>query len=395
MINSWQKITRVYPENPFGRGSTDITFSSSQTFSTVYKSCSGSAGSSTLSLSSFGFTDGDLILIHQTRGTGAGQWEINRIVSGGGTTSLMLQESLHYTYTDSGDSQAQVIKIQEYRDFSINSGVTLSVSGWNGDTGGFIPIAVKNDLVIDGTISVSGGGYRGGVGKTTTNDSDPAGCGESALGPSNTDWNSGNNSNGAGGSGGKRYYGSANATNAGGGGHGTSGTDGDDYRAIEGTTDGSSDLTDLVFGGAGGGALISSSSGSAGAGGNGGGALIIFAKNVDINGYIYSKGNNGGYSSTSDSEASIGRSAGGAGGSVLICGYNLDIGTDLIQTIGGSTGGSGGGREAFNGGSGGKGRIAIYYNKPLNGSVSSTYYGTLTTEQDTSLRPPIKRTLFI
>ena len=77
-LNSWQRITRVIPGRPFGNGS-DGTYTSGTIPTLTVRSCSGAISSSTITLTSAGFTDGDVVLIHQTRGTGAGQWEINRI----------------------------------------------------------------------------------------------------------------------------------------------------------------------------------------------------------------------------------------------------------------------------------------------------------------------------
>ena len=81
-----------------------LTISSNTTFSANNESCSGTGGATTLTTSSTGFADGDLVLIHQSRGTGVGQWELSKVASGGGTSTLTLDENLIYTYTDSGSS---------------------------------------------------------------------------------------------------------------------------------------------------------------------------------------------------------------------------------------------------------------------------------------------------
>lgn len=56
----------------------------------------------------FRINPGDIVLIHQTRGNGAGQWELNKAAedfTGSGTFTL--QEPLQYTYvTNSGNERA-------------------------------------------------------------------------------------------------------------------------------------------------------------------------------------------------------------------------------------------------------------------------------------------------
>lgn len=162
VLNAWQKIDRVLPGKPFGDG-VDGDYSSGTIPTITYRSCSGSSGSTTLTLGSPGFSNGDIILIHQTRGTGAGQWEINKIVSGGGTASLTLQYQLQYTYTDSGDSQAQAIKIPRYNNVTCSG--TWTVTAWNGDIGGIFPLAISQTINgSNGFVSLNGnnGNYATG-----------------------------------------------------------------------------------------------------------------------------------------------------------------------------------------------------------------------------------------
>lgn len=47
----------------------------------IYSACSGTAGAYTLSATNASFAAGQEILIHQTQGTNAGQWERNTIQS--------------------------------------------------------------------------------------------------------------------------------------------------------------------------------------------------------------------------------------------------------------------------------------------------------------------------
>ena len=107
-LNAWQKISRVLASD-FGDGASGSATISSDpnTRATI----TGTATQTTGTAGSTAFANGDLVMLHQTRGTGAGQWEINRVASGGGTTSLTFSKALQYTY----GPDAQIIKIPRIR----------------------------------------------------------------------------------------------------------------------------------------------------------------------------------------------------------------------------------------------------------------------------------------
>ncbi len=140
-LNDWQKLTRVLPGKPFGDGS-DGAYSSATIPTMTYESCSGTSGSTSLTTAGTSLANGDIILIHQSRGTGVGQWEINKVASGGGTTSITLSQPLQYTYTDSGSSQAQAVVIPQYTNVTVQSG-TWTLSDWAGNTGGLLRATMK------------------------------------------------------------------------------------------------------------------------------------------------------------------------------------------------------------------------------------------------------------
>ena len=391
-LNAWQKITRVLPGKPFGDGK-DGNYSSASIPSITRISCSGTSGNKKLTIASAAFSNGDLVLIHQTRGTGAGQWEINQVSSGGGTTSLTLKVALKYTYTDSGASQAQVVKIPRYKNVTVPSGATWTVPGWDGNVGGILAFACNNILTITGTIDGNGangltgtsytnkGGYRGGYAGAPGGDGagyqgeGTNGAGSNVNAPSNA------NGNGAGGGGKNNVVGQH--PGGGGGGNGTAGEAGGCPQGgcttypggAGGATAGDSALINMVFGGGGGEGHNGDKNG-----GNGGGMVFVFADNISTSGLIYCNGGNG-----VNATSGYGASGGGAGGSILVCGGTVNIGTNKLSTTGGKGGTNGGDPNQGAGGAGGKGRIAVYYGKSLSGSVSSTYYGTLTTEKDTDL----------
>lgn len=390
-LANYQKITRVLPGRPFGDGSDgDLTISSNTTQSVANASCSGSSGSNSLTLgAASSFSNGDLVIIHQTRGTGSGNWEINMISSGGGTTSLTLQQDLQNTYTDSGASQAQIVKIPRYQDVTVNSSVTWSAPAWTKNTGGILVFAAKGITTIQGTISAdglngssaysgtpSGGNGRGFVGGNGDISSLPnsAWCGEGTSGDE-AQQTSPNGTGGGGGSiGGTPTY----ATGAGGG-HATSGGNGESSGGAApsgGGTAGAAQLTTMIFGGGGGGGAKDPSGTSNYAAGGGGGAGIVamFAKTPTISGGVSLDGGNGG--TTSGSNAN-GEAGGGAGGSCLIVADTATLGSSLIT----ASGGSGGSRNGVSGGNGGNGRVALHYNNSYTGTTSPT----ITATQDTTL----------
>jgi len=90
----------------YGDGSDgDLTISSNTTWSPTQASCSGSSGTTSLSATE-SFSAGDILFIHQTRGTGAGNWELNKVSSYTAGTITTAYDLMN-TYTDSGDSQAK------------------------------------------------------------------------------------------------------------------------------------------------------------------------------------------------------------------------------------------------------------------------------------------------
>lgn len=382
VLNAWQKLTRVLPGKPFGNGS-DGDYSSA-TIPTLYpKSCSGSASSTTLNADTDAnpFSVGDVVMIHQTRGTGVGQWEVNRI-SSVGTDQYTLQEALHYTYTDSGASQAQVVEVKQYADVTVESG-TWTVTTWDGNIGGIFPIAVRGTLTTTGTISAlgsatsgattpnSGPGYAGGRAVNTKNTSGYNGEGESGAGQSQT-----RNNNGGGGGGGvnNTEYG------GGGGGHATAGTNGGvgGLGGIGGSIIAdTADLTLMCFGGGGGGGATYNDGDSGwvgGAGTGGGGIIVVFARNIasmkaTANGQISNVGGGFNYG---------GAGGNGAGGSILIVCETATLGSATATAVGGPGNGTGGSYA----GAGGTGRIAVHHSRTVTGTTSPTF----TEVTDTTLK---------
>lgn len=370
-LYSYQLLTHVLPGQPYGDG-VDGVYSSATIPTMLPDSCSGTSSSTTLTTSAATFANGDILKVWQVRGTGAGQWEIVKVASGGGTSTLTLTKPLNYTYTDSGASQAQAIKIPRYSSVTVSSG-TWTVPAWDQNKNGELIFACQTTLTPTGTVSATAKGFRGGDGGKRD-------VGNAASGESyDTDKVSGGTSignyaaahAGAGGSGGEYKLGSGHG---GGGAHASAGGG-----SRPGSTYGTSDLSSIFLGSGGGGGYEDGSGATGGAGASGGGSITIYARTITSPTSIVANGDNGQDVSSYDGGS-------GAGGSILICSFAPNIGTDKLSVVGGSTG---------SGGAGGKGRIAIYYATSLSGSVSSTYYGSLTSEKDIRLLYPVRRGMLI
>jgi hypothetical protein len=378
VLNSWQRIDRVLSGKPFGDGA-DGAYSSATIPTIVYKSCSGTADSTTLTAStSSPFEVGDVILIHQSRGTGVGQWEINRIASVG-SGEYTLQTALKYTYA----APAQAIKIFRYSSVTTSSG-TWTVPSWNQTIQGILPIACSGTSTLTGlTISGNGGagtsniqsdgsrsgrgtggGYYGGH---AYNGNGTANQGEGTAGTGTTS----RDANGSGGGGGQ------NDGSGAGGGHSTAGANGGGANPGTGGSalGADADLTTITFGGGGGGGARVYSY-TVGGGGAGGAIIMMFAKTFDSSGatIVRVNGGAGGNANLGGSEGMAG--GGGSGGSILVVCETATLGTSkLTATLG--AGGSGSG----NGGTGRAGRIAIHH----SGTVTGTTNPTFTDVEDSTL----------
>ncbi len=354
-----------------GAPATDINTNSGQGWGTV----TGTAGQTTLSITDtyacWRITAGDVILIHQSQGTGAGQWELNvasETFPNSTTATKSVQYPLAYTY----GVGAQVIRVPQWTGGTLSGSATTAVS-WNGSYGGIYAVMCNGDLTISGTISVNGIGFRGASGVGVGNGIDgKQGEGYGSSTYNGTSYNY--NYNGGGGG----DYQINQAGGGGGGGNGTAGsTAPNSTNAIEGIggiAAGNADLTSIVFGGGGGSACTGNDgNGQSGPGGTGGGAIFIFGKNITVSGSITSNGSNG-----SGQIYASGGSGGGAGGSIIIKCQGATIGTNKILASAGAGGTTGQGY----GGDGAVGRIHIDYSDTVSGTTTPTLDST----QDTTLK---------
>ena len=281
--------------------------SSSRIDNPIDSSCTGSAGSTHLSAQNGSFAAGQEILIHQTQGVGAGQYERN-VITAYSVGTITLRTALAHTYT----TGAQALVLRQYTNVTVGGGVTWTAKAWNGSTGGILAFLASGTVSNSGTISANGRGYRGG--QAIGDVGDPLGYqGEGTTGPGSRSYSA----NGTGGGGGDNKPGMASKPGGGGGGHATSGTKGTDnvqgqpgVGGAGGGTAGSADLSNMVFGGGGGSGGDSTNGLGAGAGG---GIVFITAVSIANNGLISAVGSDG-----EPAGGSIGGAGGGAGGSILL-----------------------------------------------------------------------------
>ena len=159
-LGYWQRVSRIFPNRPFGIANLgDATISADPNTRTTI---TGTINTNSATLGSTAFNLGDLVLIHQTQGSGAGNWEINQIGGGGGTTSVTFKVDLKYTY----GTGAQIIKVGMYNNLTVNS---HSVTGWNGSTGG-VEVLIAKKVTIPQTLTLSSLGFRGGNAITNASD---------------------------------------------------------------------------------------------------------------------------------------------------------------------------------------------------------------------------------
>ena len=361
----------------FGNGADGAASINTSTDAPIDSACTGTIGATSLAATNASFAAGQLILIHQTRGTGAGQWELNKIASYTAGT-ITLAHPLIFGYA----TGAQVIVMAQNTTVVVNSAQTLTGKSWNGSVGGIVVKLAKESITVTGNIRINGavggsvaggistggaaGGFRGGNGRSGANPNTSF-TGEGTTGAQVQQ--SAANGNGGGGA----ITGASSASGGGGGNGaaGAAGTGGAGTQGAAGGAVGNADLTIINLGGGGGGGSRDDGARVSGAGGSGGGIVFLISKAVTVTGAITVNGAQGGL-------GNIGAAGGGggAGGSVLIKGQVLVLGTTLVAAAAGAGGGEGGGAGAV-------GRIHADYKTSISGTTSPT----IDSRQDNSLKP--------
>lgn len=344
----------------FGAGG-DGVVSLSGTEAPIDSACTGTATTQSLSATNASFAANQIVLIHQTQGTGAGAWETNQV-----------QAYVAGTITTTGDlintygSGAQTRVLKQYSGVTVSSSYTAKA--WDGTVGGIIGWLCSGNTTVSNTLSAagatgvtqgitgagdtartSGGGFRGGYGSQGTGFY-AAGQGEGLTGVGTGS----SSANGIGAGGGSNNVSEAGSSPGGGAGHvaaGSAGSGGDTNNgAAGGIGSDTVDLTTMQFGGGGGGG--GSRDGvlqTIAAGGSGGGICFIISRTLTVSGAITVNGGAGGTGTRKC------HGGGGAAGSVFIKTFGSILGSGLITATGGA-GASGGGATA---GSGADGRVRV------------------------------------
>lgn len=342
-------IMDIYGVSGFFGSGTDgsLTISSNTTEAPIDSTCTGTVASYTLSATNGSFAIGQVIFIHQSQGTNAGQNERN-VITGYTAGTITLQTPLIGTYV----SGAQVRVLPQYTNVTINTGITYTAKAWNGTVGGILAFLSNGTVLGAGNIVADGCGYRGGMSYTQ-------GEGNPGAGVSNPNGYGPNNGNGGG------AASSQNVGNGGGGGDNAGGSvdgSGTNQLGRHGNTAGTADLTTMVFGGGGGGGGTAGGN-AGGGGGNGGGCIFATVVIWSLTGNCTSNGLQG--PGTSGAE---GGGGGGGGGNVLLKCQAATLGGNLIYCNGGA--GIVGGGSA--GGAGGVGRVNLNYLTSFTGVTTPT-----------------------
>ncbi len=130
----------------FGDGSDGaITISVNTTDTPIDSACTGTVSTYTLSATNASFAALQFVFIHQSQGTGAGNWQKNQIQSyTAGTITLV--NALNATYS----SGAQVLVMKQYSSVTVNNAITWTAKAWTGTVGGILA------FLCNGTVTVTG-----------------------------------------------------------------------------------------------------------------------------------------------------------------------------------------------------------------------------------------------
>jgi hypothetical protein len=322
-----------------------------------------SAGAGTLSLNAdcSGFVSAnDEVLIHQTIGGQAGQYEFVLVKTCVGQT-LTTWDPLQYAYTTSS-GVVQIMKVHNYTSVTVTNG-SMTAEEWDGNTGGIVVFKAQQAVSIAG-IDVMYRGFRGGAYGNYGNPNADGQQGESMFGTGSRT----SSRNYLAGGGGRGDNGAGGGGSGGGGGsyalRGSSGSKGQGSAAgeygyavgdLSATFGGGYTISRylLLGSGGGGGGANDGSCAVGGGGGDGSGSVLIQAGQISIQ-TITLTGANGGNAAQCTGSGE-GGGGGGAGGGLWLRGRNV-----AVQTLS-LIGGNGGSARYAPGGYGSDGYAVIEY----------------------------------
>jgi hypothetical protein len=122
---------------------------------------------------------GDLIMIIQVQGAdiittddaqygqitnynGTGRYEFRTVYEVSGNT-ILLCENLTNSYTQSGRSRAQVVRVPRLNQLTVAAGAVITGRAWDGARGGIVALEANDAVLINGQISANAIGFRGGI----------------------------------------------------------------------------------------------------------------------------------------------------------------------------------------------------------------------------------------
>jgi alpha-tubulin suppressor-like RCC1 family protein len=366
------------------------------------------AGASSLAVTATptGLAANDEVIIINLKGTitdstYTGLYEFKRIQSISAMT-ITFTSAISNTYGNAATGQRIMLqRVPNYTNVTINSGVSMTISSWNGITGGVLAFRANGTVTVNGAngINIIGKGFRGGA---------------STIASQNA--NGGESYNGFAGAGGK--YNTAGITGTGGGGGGGSndsasyngavgqaGSGGGGGGAVSGT-----ESTSLYFGSGGGGGAYGNSMGTGGTasvwngvdggtpnggdggngylyfpylangGGGGGGGIIGNSAALNQRAYLGGGGGAGGGAIYSGTNAVSG--AGGNGGGILfIAAATITVVSGASITANGGDGAVGDETTVYSiaagggGGAGAGGSIILFVGQMINSNEITAYGG--------------------
>ena len=98
----------------------------------------------------------------------AGNYEYNTVASVAGSTINFSYSLAKNYYTQSGTRTYQVIRIPRYYNLTITGSGSVICPAWNGNTGGVVVLDAANVMTLNGTVSSTALGFRGGGAKNFT-----------------------------------------------------------------------------------------------------------------------------------------------------------------------------------------------------------------------------------
>ncbi|MFM2246456.1 MAG: hypothetical protein RL071_2530 [Pseudomonadota bacterium] len=371
-------------------GAASITSSGTITVTRTRLAADAAAGATSLQLSSAaGLLVGDELLVFNQQGSGAGTRQFV-FVAGISGAVVTIEPPLSASFRAADMVLVQLVP--HYTALTISGAQTVPAFG--STPGGVYVARATGNIVVSGSLTANGAGFRGGAGVTSNSNNPFLGEGHTGAGaraafssvlplPAN----------GSGGGAAPAFE--DTAVGGGGGGHGAAGSDGVSFATgtvsivSGGTSVGSAALGTWFLGGGGGGGQPDDdddgdpSNNVTGNGGNGGGLIALYSGGtLTVSGTLGARGSAGGNASWSGwtpiawwRTGELGGGGGGAGGQVLLVAPTVTVSAGAVTATGGAGGTGLSDTVSFpytvsSGGAGATGRVRVESTAAFSGSTS-------------------------